>query len=112
MNEPELMTPDETIAYLRLDVTSRNPREQLRNLTRRFGLPSVGRGKCRLFRRSVVDRWLDGDKSLRLARVPKATQAVKRVATNGSAPTTAARSLRTTGLSTCPTEATAETSPA
>lgn len=58
----ELMTPDETIAYLRLDVDERDPRERLRNLVRRQRLPMIRRGRLQLFRRSAVDAWLDGEK--------------------------------------------------
>jgi Helix-turn-helix domain len=59
---PELLTVAEMIRYLRLDVDDRNPAERLRNLVRRQQLPVIRRGRLQLFRRSAVDKWLDGDR--------------------------------------------------
>ena len=53
-----LLTTDEVITYLRLDIT-RNPAERLRNLIRRQGLPVIRRGQLQLFRKAAVDQWLD-----------------------------------------------------
>jgi hypothetical protein len=58
-NYPPLMTADETMAYLRLNVDERDPAERLRNLVRRQRLPDIRRGKLQLFRRSAVDAWLE-----------------------------------------------------
>jgi Helix-turn-helix domain len=60
---PDLLTRDETINYLRLDVDDRNPKERLRNLVRRQGLPEIKKGKLRLYRRSAVDAWLSKTKA-------------------------------------------------
>ena len=54
---PPLLTVDDAIAYLRLDVDERDPRERLRNLVRRQRLPCIRRGKLILFRRESVDAW-------------------------------------------------------
>ena len=56
---PEVMTAEDTIRYLRLDVDDRDPAERLRNLVRRQGLPMVRRGRLLLFRKAAVDQWLD-----------------------------------------------------
>ena len=58
---PDLLTADEAIRYLRLDGDGRKPKERLRNLIRRQGLPEIRRGRLQLFRRSAIDKWLDGD---------------------------------------------------
>jgi hypothetical protein len=55
---PSLMTRDEVIAYLRLDLDDRDPTERLRNLIRRQRLPVIKRGKLLLFRRASIDAWL------------------------------------------------------
>jgi hypothetical protein len=55
----DLMTVRETIAYLRLDVDQRDPKERLRNLVRRQRLPEIKRGKLRLYRRAAIDAWLE-----------------------------------------------------
>jgi hypothetical protein len=55
---PELLTEAEAIAFLRLDTDAGNPKEKLRNLIRRHGLPYVDRGGVRVFRRSSIDAWL------------------------------------------------------
>jgi excisionase family DNA binding protein len=61
MNDyPPLMTADETIRYLRLDVDQRDPKERLRNLIRWHRLPRIRRGRLLLFRKAAVDAWLDG----------------------------------------------------
>ncbi|HUY36733.1 MAG TPA: hypothetical protein VMV69_28625 [Pirellulales bacterium] len=57
----DLLTPNEVITYLRLDVDGRDPAERLRTLTRHQGLPVIRRGRLCLYRLSAVDRWLDGD---------------------------------------------------
>lgn len=62
---PELMTEAETIGFLRLDVDCRDPKERLRNLVRRQGLPIIKRGRLHLFRRSDVDAWLNGERTAR-----------------------------------------------
>ncbi|MGI8981629.1 MAG: helix-turn-helix domain-containing protein [Pirellulaceae bacterium] len=67
-NLPELMTPEETAAYLRLDAKDGNPKERLRNLIRRQRLPVASRGRLRLFRRTAVDAWLDGGRTQSPAR--------------------------------------------
>lgn len=56
---PEIMTAEETIHYLRLDVDGRDPGERLRNLVRRQGLPMTRRGRLQVFRKTAVDQWLD-----------------------------------------------------
>jgi hypothetical protein len=56
---PEMMTQEDLIRYLRLDVDERNPVERVRNLIRRQGLPVVRRGRLLLFRKAAVDQWLD-----------------------------------------------------
>lgn len=68
MSERELLTESETIAYLRLDADSRDPRERLRNLIRRQRLPVIKRGRLRLFRRAAIDAWLDGGRTTGPAR--------------------------------------------
>jgi hypothetical protein len=73
--QPALMTDDEVIAYLRLDVGSANPRERLRNLIRRSHLPVQRRGGLRLFRRSDIDAWLAGEKPGKRIRSPARLQA-------------------------------------
>lgn len=65
---PELMTPEEAARYLRLDAKDGDPAERLRNLVRRQRLPTCGRGRLRLFRKSAVDAWLDGDRTKNPAR--------------------------------------------
>ena len=54
-----LMTVQEVISYLRLDAETGDPRERLRNLVRRQGLPRAGRGRLQRFRRAAIDAWLD-----------------------------------------------------
>lgn len=64
---PELLTPPEAIAYLRLDAESGDAGERLRNLVRRQGLPCIKRGRLRLFRRAAVDAWLEaGQRGVRI----------------------------------------------
>jgi len=58
----QLMTPQEVIEYLKLEAESGDPRERLRNLVRRQGLPRAGRGRLQRFRRSAIDQWLDSKK--------------------------------------------------
>jgi excisionase family DNA binding protein len=59
---PDLLTPQEAIAYLRLDTDGGNPAERLRNLIRRQRLPVIKRGRLQRFRRTAIDAWLDGSK--------------------------------------------------
>ncbi len=80
--QPELMTGDETVSYLRLDVGSDNPRERLRNLVRRQGLPCIKRGRLLLFRRVAVDAWLDGVRTVGPARLVGAQRVTSK---NGAA---------------------------
>jgi hypothetical protein len=56
---PEMMTQEDLIRYLRLDVDERNPVERIRNLMRYQGLPVTRRGRLLLFRKTAVDQWLD-----------------------------------------------------
>jgi len=57
------LTADECVAYLRLDAGGgENPRERLRNLVRRQGLPVLKRGRLQLFSREAVDAWLRGER--------------------------------------------------
>jgi hypothetical protein len=56
---PEMLTQEDLIRYLRLDVDDRAPAERLRNLIRHQGLPVVRRGRLLLFRKTAVDNWLD-----------------------------------------------------
>jgi len=56
---PEMMTQEDLIRYLRLDVDERNPVERVRNLIRYQGLPVTRRGRLLLFRKTAVDEWLD-----------------------------------------------------
>jgi len=56
---PEMMTQEDLIRYLRLDVDERNPVERVRNLIRYQGLPVTRRGRLLLFRKTSVDEWLD-----------------------------------------------------
>ena len=56
---PEMMTQEDLIRYLRLDVDERNPVERVRNLVRYQGLPVTRRGRLLLFRKTAVDSWLD-----------------------------------------------------
>ena len=56
---PEMMTQEDLIRYLRLDVDERNPVERVRNLMRYQGLPVTRRGRLLLFRKTAVDNWLD-----------------------------------------------------
>ena len=56
---PEMMTQEDLIRYLRLDVDERNPVERVRNLMRYQGLPVTRRGRLLLFRKTAVDEWLD-----------------------------------------------------
>lgn len=60
---PDLLTPGETITYLRLDAEGGNPAERLRNLIRRQRLPVIKRGRLHRFRRTAIDAWLDGSKA-------------------------------------------------
>lgn len=59
---PQMLTADEAIAYLRLNVDGRDPHERLRNLIRRQRLPCIRRGKLMLFRRTSIDAWADARK--------------------------------------------------
>ncbi len=62
-NDADLMTPEETIAYLLLDREGGDAKERLRNLVRRQRLPRIQRGRLVRFRRSAIDAWLAaGDK--------------------------------------------------
>lgn len=56
---PEMLTQDDLIRYLRLDVDDRDPVERVRNLMRYQGLPVIRRGRLLLFRKTAVDNWLD-----------------------------------------------------
>jgi hypothetical protein len=56
---PEMMTQEDLIRYLRLDVDDRDPVERVRNLVRYQGLPVTRRGRLLLFRKTAVDEWLD-----------------------------------------------------
>jgi hypothetical protein len=56
---PELMTQEDLIRYLRLDVDERDPVERVRNLIRYQGLPVIRRGRLLLFRKAAIDEWLD-----------------------------------------------------
>lgn len=62
-NLPELLTAEEAISYLRLDVDERDPHERLRNLVRRQGLPQCRRGRLVLYRKAAIDAWVDGRKT-------------------------------------------------
>lgn len=55
----DLLTPDELIAYLRLDAGGGDPHERLRNLIRRHRLPVLRIGRLQRFRRGAVDAWLE-----------------------------------------------------
>ncbi len=55
----EMLTQEDLIRYLRLDVDERNPVERVRNLIRHQGLPVTRRGRLLLFRKTAVDEWLD-----------------------------------------------------
>jgi len=57
---PDLLTPQEAIAYLRLDADGAKPDVRLRSLIRRQRLPVLKRGRLRLFRRTAIDAWLEG----------------------------------------------------
>lgn len=54
----EILTGEEVIALLRLDVGIADPQERLRNLTRRHQLPFINRGGVRVYRRSSLELWL------------------------------------------------------
>jgi len=56
---PEMLTQEDLIRYLRLDVDDRDPVERVRNLIRYQGLPVTRRGRLLLFRKTAVDQWLD-----------------------------------------------------
>jgi hypothetical protein len=56
---PEMMTQEDLIRYLRLDVDDRDPVERVRNLIRHQSLPVIRRGRLSLFRKTAVDDWLD-----------------------------------------------------
>lgn len=56
---PEMLTQEDLIRYLRLDVDERNPVERVRNLIRYQGLPVTRRGRLLLFRKTAIDEWLD-----------------------------------------------------
>jgi hypothetical protein len=56
---PEMMTQEDLVRYLRLDVDERNPLDRVRNLIRHQGLPVTRRGRLLLFRKTAVDKWLD-----------------------------------------------------
>jgi excisionase family DNA binding protein len=71
---PDLLTADEAIHYLRLDAEPGDPRERLRNLVRRQGLPCLRRGKLRRFRRSELEAWLNGERVAR--RMPNPARQV------------------------------------
>lgn len=58
---PDLLTPAECVAYLRLDALGGDAHERLRTLHRRQGLPRLKRGRLTLYRRSDIDRWLAGE---------------------------------------------------
>ena len=56
---PEMMTQEDLIRYLRLDVDERDPVERVRNLMRYQGLPVTRRGRLLLFRKMAVDHgWM------------------------------------------------------
>ena len=61
MPDPErpILTPEEVIQFLRLDDGAGKPKERLRNLIRRQGLPVVRVGRLVRFRRTDVENWLD-----------------------------------------------------
>ena len=75
-NLPELLTPLEAIAYLRLDAEGGNAAERLRNLVRRQRLPVLKRGRFQRYRRSEIDAWLE-----RVRVVRGSTQAPRRLQT-------------------------------
>jgi hypothetical protein len=56
---PEMLTQEDLIRYLRLDVDERDPVERVRNLIRYQGLPVTRRGRLLLFRKTAVDQWLE-----------------------------------------------------
>lgn len=56
---PEMMTQEDLIRYLRLDVDERDPVERMRNLIRHQALPVTRRGRLLLFRKTAVDSWLE-----------------------------------------------------
>lgn len=57
-SEATYLTESEAIAYLRLNIDGRDPKERLRNLVRRQGLPRVRKGKVILYPRQKIDEWL------------------------------------------------------
>ena len=65
---PEMLTQEDLIRYLRLDVDERNPVERVRNLIRHQGLPVIRRGRLLLFRKSALDEWLDVPARAKYAR--------------------------------------------
>lgn len=82
----EMLTDNEVIDLLRLDAGSANPRERLRNLIRRSGLPVIRRNGLRLYRRSAVDAWLAaGERPARRTMSPARLPVPQRLtATNGA----------------------------
>jgi len=65
---PEMLTQEDLIRYLRLDVDDRDPVERVRNLIRHQGLPVTRRGRLLLFRKTAVDAWLDVPARAKYAR--------------------------------------------
>jgi hypothetical protein len=65
---PEMMTQEDLIRYLRLDVDERNPVDRVRNLIRHQGLPVTRRGRLLLFRKTAVDSWLEVPARAKYAR--------------------------------------------
>ena len=65
---PEVLTQEDLIRYLRLDVDDRDPVERVRNLIRYQGLPVARRGRLLLFRKAAIDAWLDVPPRGRYAR--------------------------------------------
>jgi hypothetical protein len=77
---PDLMTAAEIIEYLGLAIGGGNPAERLRNLIRRQSLPVIRRGGLQLFRRSIVDSWLDaGQRNRRRAKSQARLEATPKV---------------------------------
>jgi hypothetical protein len=77
------LTPDEAIAFLRLDAAGGDARERLRNLIRRHGLPVIRRGPLRLFRPAALEAWLAagerGRRTFTPARLDRVVQSRQQV---------------------------------
>ena len=90
----DYMSDDEVIDFLRLG-GRRNPKEALRNLIRRHGLPVIKRGGFQWFHRPAVEAWLLEAQRSRGRKTPTLAH-LARIAgkTHGSAPVSQAASRR------------------